>query len=71
MTSKTITIRGDVYRMLRAIKNKDESFSMLFERLVRSRRNVELLKELRGAVEFERKEDLLSEIRVKRLERRD
>jgi predicted CopG family antitoxin len=56
--------------MLRAIKKKDESFSMLFERLVKSKKNVEILRELKGSVKFERKEDFLREIRKKRLERR-
>lgn len=33
---KTITIRDDVYRKLLAIKRSNESFSDLFERLVKS-----------------------------------
>ncbi|MDI6643101.1 MAG: antitoxin VapB family protein [Candidatus Hodarchaeaceae archaeon] len=31
---KTITIRGDVYEKLTAVKGEDESFSELLERLV-------------------------------------
>jgi predicted CopG family antitoxin len=70
MTSKTITIREEVYRMLMSIKREDESFSSLFERLVKSRSNIDVLKELRGSVKFEKKTELLKEIYEKRRERR-
>lgn len=70
MTTKTITIRDEVYRMLMSMKRKDESFSTMFERLVKSGSNVELLKELHGSVEFKKKSALLKEIHEKRLERR-
>lgn len=70
MTTKTITIRDEVYRMLTSIKRKDESFSKLFERLVKSRSNIDVLKELHGSVEFEEKAALLKEIYEKRQERR-
>jgi predicted CopG family antitoxin len=64
--SKTITIRDDIYKLLVSIKKKDESFSMLFERLIESRRNVKILEELRGSVKFRDKKNLLREIRRKR-----
>ncbi|MDI6654755.1 MAG: antitoxin VapB family protein [Candidatus Hydrothermarchaeota archaeon] len=70
MTAKTITIRDEVYGMLMSIKRKDESFSRLFERLVKSRSNITVLKELHSSVKFEKKAALLKEIYEKRRERR-
>ncbi len=70
MAAKTITIREEVYRMLMRVKRRDESFSGLFERLVKSRSNIDVLKELRGSVEFKKKAALLKEIYEKRRERR-
>ena len=67
---KTITIRDEVYRELVAVKGKDESFSELFERLVKGANPVETLVKLRGCVEFRDKEGLLSEIYASRVERR-
>jgi len=67
---KTITIRDAVYKKLLSAKRKDESFSELFERLTEGRNSVEVLKWLRGTVEFRDKEKLLAEINVKRAERR-
>ena len=68
MTSKTITIREDIYRMLLSIKGANESFSNFFERLVKSRKNIDKLKDLRGSVEFKNKEALLKELSDKRKE---
>jgi len=68
LNMKTITIRDDVYKMLLSLKRESESFSDLFQRL--SKRNLELLKELRGCAEFENKDKLIAEIRMKREERR-
>ncbi|MGB8217448.1 MAG: antitoxin VapB family protein [Candidatus Methanoperedens sp.] len=68
MTAKTITIREDIYKMLLSIKGTNESFSDLFERLVKSRKNIDKLKELRGSVEFKNKETLLLELPEKRKE---
>ena len=68
MTSKTITIREDIYRMLLSIKGANESFSNFFERLVKSRKNIDKLKDLRGSVEFRNKEALLKEMSDKRKE---
>jgi len=67
---KTITIREDVYRKLLAIKRPNESFSDLFERLVKSVGTSDVLIKLRASVEFHDKEKLLSEIASLRGERR-
>jgi predicted CopG family antitoxin len=68
--TKTITIRDEVYRKLLTVKRRDESFSKLFERLTEEISTQELLKKLRGCVEFTRKEAMLSEIRTHRVEHR-
>ena len=68
MTTKTITIKEDVYRMLVSLKRNNESFSTLFERLAKSRSNINKLKALRGFVEIDDKEMLLKEISDKRKE---
>jgi predicted CopG family antitoxin len=68
MTTKTITIREDIYKMLLSIKGANESFSNFFERLVKSRKNIDKLKELRGSFEFKNKEALLEELSEKRKE---
>jgi len=68
VTTKTITIREDVYRMLLSIKGTEESFSDFFERMVISRRNLDKLKELRGFVEVKDKDALLKELSEKREE---
>ena len=68
MATKTITIREDVYRMLVSLKRNNESFSKLFERLAKSRSNVNKLKALRGFVEIDNKELLLKELSEKRKE---
>ncbi len=70
MTAKTITIREDIYKMLLSLKGTNESFSNFFERLVKSRSNIDKLKELRGTVEFRNKEVLLKELLEKRKETR-
>ena len=68
MTSKTITIRDDIYKMLLSIKGANESFSNFFERLVKSRKNIDKIKDLRGSVEFRNKEALLKELSDRRKE---
>ena len=68
MTTKTITIKEDIYKMLLSIKGTNESFSNFFERLVKSRSNIDKLKELRGSIEFQNKEALLRELTEKRKE---
>ena len=67
---KTITIRDEVYRELLVVKGESESFSELFERLVKGMNPVETLKKLRGCVEFRDKDKMLSEIYASRAERR-
>ncbi len=68
MTAKTITVREDIYKMLLSLKGTNESFSNFFERLVKSRSNIDKLKELRGTVEFMNKEALFKELLEKREE---
>lgn len=68
MSSKTITIREDVYHMLLSIKGSNESFSTFFERLVKHRSNIDKLKELRGSIDIKNKETLLKELSDKRKE---
>ena len=68
MAAKTITIREDIYNMLLSLKGGNESFSNFFERLVKSRSNIDKLKELRGTVEFNNKEALYKELSTKRKE---
>ena len=68
MGFKTITIREDIYKKLLAIKRRDESFSDLFERLVRE--SVGMLKDLRGTVEFRSKNEMIGELYEKREEMR-
>ena len=67
---KTITIRDEVYRKLIAVKEKSESFSELFDRLVECNSPIENLKKLRAKVEFNDKETMLSELYSKRAEKR-
>ncbi|MDD5473129.1 MAG: antitoxin VapB family protein [Candidatus Methanoperedens sp.] len=68
MTFKTITIKEDIYNMLLSIKGTNESFSNFFERLVKSRSNIDKLRELSGSFEFRNKEALLRELSKKREE---
>jgi len=65
---KTITIKDEVYRKLLLIKQKDESFSELFDRLTEGKAAQETLKKLRGTVEFAEgeKEEMLAELLSRR-----
>lgn len=67
---KTIRIKDEVYRKLQAIKREDESLNELLERLVEGSDPLEMLRGLRGYVEFTDKERMLSEISAARAERR-
>jgi predicted CopG family antitoxin len=69
--SKTITIRNSVYDELKRFKKENESFSDLLDRLIKSQSKKDLLKSLRGSIEFEDKEKLLKEIEKKRWEKRN
>ena len=60
--SKTITIKKSVYDELRGFKKENESFSDLLDRLIKSQSKKDLLKSLRGSIEFDDKEKLLNEI---------
>ena len=70
MPFKTITIREDVYKMLLTVKGTNESFSHLFEGLVKSKSNIDKLKGLRDTIEFKNKDLLLKELSERREERR-
>ena len=65
---KTITIRGDVYEKLAAVKGEDESFSELLERLVEGADPIKTLKKLRGIIGPEDKKAILAELRKRRAE---
>ena len=67
MPFKKITIREDIYKMLLLVKGTNERFNCLFERLVKSKSNVEKLKGLRGTVEFKNKDLMLKELSKKRV----
>ena len=69
--SKTITIKKSVYDELKGFKKENESFSDLLDRLIKSQSKKDLLKSLRGSIEFEDKEKLLKEIKKKRWEKRN
>ena len=69
--SKTITIKKSVYDELRGFKKENESFSELLDRLIKSQSKKDVLKSLRGSIEFENKEKLLKEIEKKRWEKRN
>ena len=68
MKFKTLTISEDIYRKLLYIKKENESFDELLNRL--ARKNLEILKELRGCMEFKSKEEMMKEIYEKRAEKR-
>ena len=68
---KTITIKKSVYDELKGFKKENESFSDLLDRLIKSQSNKDLIKSLRGSIEFEDKEKLLKEIENKRREKRN
>jgi len=66
---KTIAIEKSVYDELMGFMKEDESFSDLLDRLIKSQSKKDLLLDLKGSVEFEDKEKLLSEIKKKRQEK--
>lgn len=68
--AKTITIREEVYADLIKVKSVDESFSELFERLIKSASPMDVLMKIRGSVEFRNKKRMVSEIYAKRAEMR-
>jgi predicted CopG family antitoxin len=68
LMAKTITIREVVYNDLIKVKSKDESFSELFERLIKPAGPRDVLSKIRGSLEFKSKKKLVSEIYAKRAE---
>jgi len=68
--SKTITIRKAVYDELIMAKKKNESFSELLDRLVKSEDKKQLLESLRGSITFSDKKAMLKEIKESRWEKR-
>ena len=68
--AKTITIREQVYADLIKVKSADESFSELFERLIKSASPRDILTKIRGSMEFKNKKRMVSEIYAKRAEMR-
>lgn len=67
---KTITIKENVYHELVKVKKRDESFSDLFERLVKLANPIDVLVKIRGSVEFRNKRKMLSDLYAKRSEAR-
>ena len=66
---KTITIKKSVYDELKRFKKENESFSELLDRLVKSQSKKDLIRSLRGSIEFEDKNDLFADLKKKRWEK--
>ena len=66
MTTKTITIKEEIYNLLLSIKRKNESFSDLFERLVKRNDAIDILEKIKGTIDFGNTEELFREIKEKR-----
>jgi len=66
--TKTLTIRDEVYGRLISVKEENESFSELLERLVAGNDSQELLKSLRGKIKLgkDKKQKLFGEINRRR-----
>lgn len=62
---KTITIKKSVYDELKRFKKENESFSDLLDRLVKSQSKKDLIRSLRGSIEFEDKNDLFADLKKK------
>ena len=67
---KIITIKKAVYDKLIKVKQPDESFSELLDRLVQSEDKRNVLLSLRGSISFTDKEAMLRESQERRWERR-
>jgi predicted CopG family antitoxin len=59
---KTITIKDSVHAKLIKAKAKDESFSTLLERLIKSARPIDVLKKIRASAEFRNKREMIKEV---------
>ena len=68
---KTITIKKSVYDELKGFKKENESFSELLDRLVKSQSKKNLIKSLRGSIEFEDKKELLTDLKRRRWEKKN
>ena len=66
MTTKTISIKEDVYDLLKSIKRKDESFSDLLKRLTVKQNSFEILKKIAGTMDLGNLNELIDDIRKKR-----
>jgi predicted CopG family antitoxin len=66
MTSKTITIREEIYDLLMSIKKESESFSDLLERLAESQHSIRILEKIGGTFDLGDTESLIKDIRDKR-----
>jgi len=64
-TTKTQTIREEIYDKLRNLKREAESFSDLLDRLTSNVSTIELLKQVAGTIEFDNADALKEEIRRK------
>lgn len=63
MATKTISIKEEVYQKLVGLKHGNESFSDLLDRLASGVSSLEVLRHLRGSVEIEDRDKILTEIR--------
>ncbi|MHB8567189.1 MAG: antitoxin VapB family protein [Nitrososphaerales archaeon] len=70
--TKTLTIRDEICRKLISVKRENESFSELFERLVKGQSPMEILKSIRGKIDLDKesKRKLLLELKRQREEHR-
>ena len=67
VTTKTLTIREEIYDKLCRLKREDETLSDLLDRLTSNVSTIELLKQqMAGTIEFEDADTLKEEIRRKR-----
>ena len=68
MVTKTISIKENVYDKLNRMKRPGESFSDLLDRLTEITDSTNILHQLRGSIEFDDRDTLISEIRDRRKE---
>lgn len=66
MTTKTISIKEDVYDLLKSIKRKDESFSDLLKRLTIKQNSFKILEKIAGTMDLGNTNELIDDIRKKR-----
>jgi predicted CopG family antitoxin len=66
MTTKTISIKKDVYDLLKSIKRKNESFSDLLKRLTFKQNSFKILEKIAGTMDLGNTSELIDDIRKKR-----